>query len=300
MLCSLGIKSFHVTRSVGNKYTHGDMDIIYLLPENVKDLFINLSHLYPSSSNGMVFSFLYKNFQIDLIQVRPEYYTYACNYFDWNDAGNIIGRMLNQLGFKHGFQGLSYVQKSKSCSTQVLKEHKLSYFYGDALKILKLPLYQFKKGFDTYTDLFDYCKSSPLFNAAIFQFENLNNKNRVRDRKRKTYNIFLEYIASSDCKKDIPLLSEKEKLEFVLNHFPSLKKELEIEDEKDRLNNLLKLKFNGNLVSDLTGLKGKGLGIFIASYKKIYTSSWILEASEKELKESILNTQEKFNANHTL
>lgn len=295
LLYKLGIIEFFPTQGIRNKTDFGDMDIILPTRPINSDVFHYLSTQYPNSRNGDVFSFLYKKFQIDLIQVDPSVYKYACHYFSWNDLGNLVGRIAKQLGFKHGHDGLYYIQRDGDL---VLKTHLLSTCYLDILNILGLYKYKFMKGFDTYTQLFDYVMSSPYYNPDIFKLENLNNINRVRDRKRKTYNMFLQYALEREhLYESKPKLSKEERADFVFNLFP-------IKDEVDRLykEHALKKevasKTNGNLLmSFIPELSGKELGVFISYLKEnavqLYRED-VLTMSEDEIKEVVLTAYKAY------
>ena len=243
---------------------------------------------YPVSKNGNVLSFLYKSFQIDLIFVDDLYFNYAWHYFNWNDVGNIIGRLAKQYGLKHGWQGLYYVQRN---GDHVVKEHLLSTEYLDILKCMHLDKYTFFKGFETYEQMFDWIVSSPRFMPDIFKFENLNHTNRVRDRKRKTYNMFLSYLEEIDVGQfeDNFKLTEEEKRECVCRWFPFIRKEIEEIDKHIERVNVTKAKFNGALVSQLTNIVGKDLGNFIQLFKSKYDIEWIYNNTPSDINNAIID-----------
>ena len=244
----------------------------------------------PYNKNGDVLSFLYKNFQVDLILTHKDVFKYSCNYFAWNDLGNIIGRMSKSLGFKHGHNGLFYIQRY---GDKILKEHLLSNNYLDILKILKLDYGKFHKGFSNLEEIFEFAIASPYFNKEKFKLENLNNINRVRDRKRKTYNQFLEYI--KDKPENNYSLSASEKLDFVTNLFPNLK-ESYTEIENNYLTELkIKSVSNANIIMEVTSLtSGQELGKFISFFKENnpdYTSSKALLKTKEDV---ILDIQKSY------
>ena len=293
ILEKLCVSPFKIVDAYKNKDSFGDMDIVLTKDESsfkaIKD-FVKENN-YPSNLNGDVFSFLFKNFQIDLIRVPKESFKYSCNYFAWNDLGNIIGRMAKSLGFKHGHNGLFYVQRYGDV---VLKEHLLSLNYLDILKILKLDYGVFRCGFVDLKDIFIFATNSPYFHKDKFKLENLNNTNRVRDRKRQTYNLFLKFIEQFP---DSNLtLSATEKLSFVIKLFPNLKNDIE-ECENNYLN-ILKIKkiTNATLIMEITGLKsGKELGNFITYFhnnNKVYSTITALSKTSEEVVEDVKKTFE--------
>ena len=74
------------------------------------------------------------------------------------------------------------------------KDIVLTYNLLTALEILGLDWERYKQGFNNYDEMFEYVTSCKAFDKSKFALENLNHRNRVRDRKRKTYNLFLQYI----------------------------------------------------------------------------------------------------------
>ena len=284
---TLGInkKDIFIIEAIKNKDTFGDMDIVIKNNYDLLDIQNKIQKCnLETFKNGNILSFLNINkFQIDLIFVNELFFNYACHYFSWNDLGNLLGRTIKQYGFKHGWNGLYYVQRS---GDHVIKEHLLSVNYLDIINILCLDKYKFFNGFNTYEEMFDWLIASPLFISSIFKYENLNHTNRVRDRKRKSYNLFLDYLDSLDDSiknKEFIKLTEEEKRSFVFSKFPKLKTEVEKIDEEIKFHNEVKTKFNGKLVMELTNLKSVELGNFIKYFKSYYTDEWIYNTSQHEI-----------------
>lgn len=285
--------SLHVTRAIRSKEDFGDLDIV-VKGRNERSLIEDsLGRLgYPLSKNGDVTSFLYIDFQVDLIFTNESHYKYSCHYFDWNDLGNLVGRMSKQFGFKHGHNGLYYVLRDDD---RVIKEFLLSTEYLDIINILSLDKFKFKSGFDAYEELFDFIIASPYFNSDSFKLENLNNINRVRDRKRKTYNMFLKYIESKNIEgKGTSKLSYEEKESFVLNKFPHIRHEVQELKDKVKLGNKVKERINGRIIMSLfKDIDGKTVGKYIDILKErrpdLYSET-VLDMTEEEVHLAILTT----------
>lgn len=290
ILVTTGPISLHITQAIQAKEDFGDMDVIVkgrskrsLIEDMLKE------KGYPFQKNGDVTSFLYIDFQIDLIFTNEEHYNYSCNYFDWNDLGNLVGRMSKQLGFKHGHDGLYYVLRNDD---RIIKEFLLSTDYLDIINILGLDKFKFKRGFVKYEDLFDFVISSPYFNSDSFKLENLNNINRVRDRKRKTYNMFLKYIAKKGIEgKGTRKLTYEEKEAFVLDKFPGIRTELFALKAKIALDLKIKERINGRIIMSIfPGIEGKTVGSYIDTIKEkrpeLYSEA-ILTMSEEEIHSAI-------------
>ena len=273
--------------SIYDKETFGDLDLLVQIDtinncrSVVKEYLTSLG--FKTNSNGEVLSFLYHNFQVDLIFVNKLNIDYAKNYFSWNDCGNLIGRIAKQLGVKHSHLGLYYTNRKED--GKLLNEYLLSSDYSTVLDLLYLDKDKFFKGFNTKKELFDWIISSPYFNHEKFKLINLNNKNRVRDRKRVTYNEFLTYLETLPYDSLIPKILVDDKLSFVLNQFPHLKPLLEEDTLKEKQARIYSEYYNGILISQITGLTGKELGTFISQgLLNTYTKEYLINNKQNNLK----------------
>lgn len=295
---------YHDVQAMYEKQDFGDMDLVV----NTNDPVI-IQHFvdyltannYPVKRNGDVVSFLFHNFQIDLLFIPLESFDYACNYFAWNDLGNIVGRLSKKLGFKHGHSGLWYIQRDYDV---IVKEYLLSSDYLTILGILGLDIDHFKRGFNNSLEMFEWAGKSPYFDPEIFKFENLNHINRVRDRKRKVYNE-LVYWSTEVWKPDpnVQYLSppaKEDRREFVLNLYPEIRQPiLELELELS-LKRAAAQRFNGKVVMDLIPeLSGKALGAFLTHFKesKEHFLAYALNASEEDIKQDILKVYQDYSQN---
>lgn len=268
---------------IKNKADFGDLDLLLTSRFEHKTFLIkyleNSEMLY--KVNGDVVSFLYKNFQVDIIFVNASDILYAKNYFSWNDAGNLVGRMIKQLGFKHGHNGLYYINRQ---DTQVLSETCVSKDYLDALRILKLDTSLFLKGFDTKEQLFNWVIASPYFNKDIFKFENLNHTNKVRDRKRATYNDFLKYLETLP---DKTFNYKFDRQSIAVYHYPFLADVLTSDLKRSEDNLKIKGVFNGEVFTKLLNIYDKPLGAFIKYFKSKYSSEYLLMMADTKTNEEI-------------
>lgn len=238
---------------VKEKETFGDIDLIVVKENsrNVKEIICNNIDKFGLTDefvfrNGDVISILYKKkYQIDFIFTSDDVKHYHQSYLAYNDLGNLLGRIIKESGFQHGHNGLFYVYREGNHYKELIP---LTTAYDDALEILGLDVDKFYSGFDTFKEMFEYVTSCKYFKKSRFALENLNNRNRVRDRKRKVYNEFLKYIETiEDGEEFVP--SPFEEFDWL---------ESKIEEIKlSRVKiNLLREKFNGNNVHLWTGLNG--------------------------------------------
>ena len=258
---------------IKDKETFGDLDLLVTKEYKHKEYLLQYlqNKKYPYQVNTDVVSFLFENFQVDIIFVKNfSELSYAKHYFSWNDAGNLVGRLIKQLGFKHGHQCLLYIDRR---DTQVLAEIPLTYNYYKVLDILKLDVQTFLKGFKSKLELFSWITASPYFNAEIFKLENLNNSNRVRDRKRATYKEFLIYLEEN---KPNSFTYKFNRESIVLYNFPEFWGVLQ-ENEKNFQENLaIKKAFNGVVIKDILNITGLPLGLFIKYLKSNISTETLL------------------------
>ena len=201
-LLSNGLKKFHIFTGWKNKTDFGDMDVLVLSETNSgEDLTAFIKNTFNPSEifkNGDCISFDYKEFQIDFIKSSVEDWETQKVYLLYGDLGNLVGRLYNfRYNLKYGHKGVSFTVKDDT-NNQSYEDWIVSRTPERIFKNIGLSWEKFQKGFDTKEEVFEYVINSPFFNSAIFDFENLNHINRVRNRKRDFYNSFLDYI------KDIP------------------------------------------------------------------------------------------------
>lgn len=249
----------------------GDLDIVVPKPKlERKDFEAFLKELGSRQAvyNSDNISFEYQDFQVDLIFVEPEQVQSAIFYYAYNDLNNLVGRIAHKLGLKFGWDGLNYQIRTES-------GHR-----AESLLLSRDPaaIYQFlgydyrrwQQGFDSLEEIFEFVISSEFFNPEIYDDENLNHINRTRNRKRKTYSSFLEWLKTRE---QLPAYQfEKDKSIYLIrthnafenaDFFGQLKAYAKrIQDYEKRY-----AKFNGKLVQLWTGLEGKALGQVMQSYK---------------------------------
>ena len=156
---------------------------------------------------------------------------------------------------------------------------------------MELDVKHFKKGFDTYIEMFEWVSASPYFNPDKFLLENLNNRNRVRDRKRVIYNLFLNWL---NTKEFSPPRIVDDKEQFVLNLFPGLEEDCKAVRDRAEMLKLLRAKIDVNFIIEFTGLTGKDLGGFLTSFKSKYDEKYILNSTTEELRLTIKSFYEGY------
>jgi hypothetical protein len=183
---------------------------------------------------------------------------------------------------KYRPDGLYAIIFNKSQSRK-LGEILLTKDFNKMFDFLGLKAEQKYKGFDSLKEIYDWIISCKYFKPQIFFLENLNQSDRKRNKKRPTFNKFLEYIKDLQFDKN---LTNNISPNLIDESFPEvgfLKQITELKS-KDNENLELKTKFNGQLVMEWTGLKGIELGKAMTEFKKIANDKWFEENSAEEIK----------------
>lgn len=238
--------------------------------------------------NGDVTSFgvpllpLTHPFQVDLISVPPKSFGFAAGYFSFNDLGNLLGRVAHKAGFKLGHLGLLYVVREMDNADHVLAEIPVTQDWNHALRLLGYDPASYAvgatQGFRTLDDVFRYAVSSPYVNRDIFLLENRNNKSRVRDRKRKTYMAFLDWLGQQPPNA-VPAFDWSDKrarredfLALAKTECPDFAHSLASVLQDAELARAARAKFNADLASGITGLHGPALGAVMRAVQARFTS----------------------------
>ena len=165
------------------------------------------------------------------------------------------------MGLKLGHDGLSYNWR---VDTYQFRNEILLTEFKDILPVLGYSVPRYNRGFDSLEEIFEFAASSRFFNKDIFLLHNRNHASRIRDVKRKTYMEFLDWL---ETKNDLPVYPKaQDKAEWLpyllqqIEGFEELWNKVQTEwcDAMD-----YKRRFNGDLISEWTGLKERPLGEFI-------------------------------------
>lgn len=287
-----------VVKCYHTKADHGDLDLLLCVANNAQ---INWRHFIEQTynpnaihNNGGVFSFDYKNFQVDFIPIKEDKWEIAQVYYSYDPLGNIMGKTFHKFGLSYGWDGLHYKYRNfrGTNSENIL-------LTTDPERIFKFGGYSYERyleGFETLEDIFEFVIDSQNFDTEMFQMENLKSIDRKRNRKRGSYHLFLNYLKDNDifAKREF----EEDKSNYILPidfFFPeiNLREKLKALNEKDLKDFYLAEKFNGNLVMEwLPELKDKELGVAIKKFREYLGDTYetiVSAASTAELKEIFMD-----------
>jgi hypothetical protein len=256
-----------------NKADHGDLDLLIQVRPNSD---VNWAEYIQNTfkpqaiySNGGVYSFDYKTFQVDFIPIPEQKWATALVYFSYDPLGNIMGKTFHKFGCSYGWEGLYYKYRNYrgTNSANILLSN-------DVRKIFEFGGYDYERyllGFDTLEDIFKFTINSKYFDTEMFQMENLKSLDKKRNRKRKSYHIFLEYLKENNINTKYPFDEDKDLyIMDIDNAFPeaNLLEQLHDLQIKDEFNQALAEKFNGNIVMQwIPELQGRELGTAIGQFK---------------------------------
>lgn len=263
--------------SFSSKESFGDMDVLvktgglYTTEEMIQKV-KDLLNPPPTDTfkNDNVFSFDYKELQIDLIFMRPEDMEMAFNFTKFGDCGNLVGKILHKFSTKYSFTGLRYVYRT--AEDRVLGEIILTKDIKKILEFAGLNYSTWEKSFDTAEQVFDFVIGSKYFDADSFRLENLNSINRKRNAKRKMYHAFIEYCEQHNPPSNYIFNPDKSVYkDLIEEHFPGFKSQLIELEKKEAYLKALREKFNGKIVMQAyPELKGAILGKILDSFKSSF------------------------------
>lgn len=282
------------------KPTHGDLDLLLKIDKYIYNRNINLRDYIKDTfkpqainNNNGVISFDYKKFQIDFIPMKESNWEIAKVYFSYDPLGNAMGKTFHKLNLSYGWDGLKYKYRNfngrNSHDIVVSKDPRKIFEFGG------FDYDRYLEGFDTIEEIFEFIISGKFFNINIFCMENLNHIDRKRNKKRKSYHNFLNYIEEKNITKFYSFFSDKSLyLQIINQEFPEAKifDKLAELDMKNDINKELHDKFNGNLVREwVTPLDGKELGHAMHNFKMYLGDDWknvILNMTPKEVEQKFL------------
>lgn len=209
-------------------------------------------------------------FQVDLIKIPAETFDFAARYFGLNDFGNLVGRIARQFGTQFGHLGLRYAIRDPDNHHNLIEEVSITTDFDTALTLLGYDAARYEAmrstaQFRTLDDIFRFVVSTPYANREIYQLENRNHADRIRDAKRATYNAFLAWLDEqpAGAVPAYPWRGQEQRNAFLQTAFrqlPEFKERYDSALARWTRKKQVKLQFNGALAAAATGLSGKALG----------------------------------------
>lgn len=275
-----------VVPSYSTKPSFGDVDIVFVPSVSITrallaDAFGCGEYV---SHNGGVWSLVYEQFQVDLISTSAIDYNSAIRYFSFQDRSNLIGRIHHKFGLKHGHDGLWFPVRSNDHvlgNILLTRDLRLSETFADVNPI---------DNFDTLEEIFEAVAASKYFNPDIFLLENRNHTARVRDRKRATYTAFLEWCKTQTVKTEFYQFDPDKTVYHrkIFKAFPHAKAEFDELWRRKFEIEAAALKFNGDIVKELTGRENVRLGELMKVLKVRLTPAVVNTMTDADINAVIL------------
>jgi len=270
----------HVTTTYKNKDSFGDMDILvesgsvnFVVRDELQKLF-NPAEIY---RNSHIYSFDYKELQIDVILTPPKDWETAITYFSYNDLGNFMGRIANRFGLKYGHFGLAFNHTHDGMG---MGDIMISRDIPKIYEFLGFDYDKFLDGFNELEDVFEYVVNSKYFTPQLFAYENLDHQNRTRNAKRNSYQAFLDYIKENEdsLNTDESFVNRKKGTNMTEYEFKHLKRadsffgvntieQIAAFQKRVKARKEAHTKFNGNSIMEKYGFEGKELGEKMKQFK---------------------------------
>lgn len=297
------------TRYYSEKETFGDADFLCLVDKpinvNMKEWLQETFQPKEIFQNSHVYSFEYKELQVDAILTPKSSWESSLTYFSYNDLHNLVGKIAHKFWLKWGYDGLRFVYRIDG---KVLGDITLTTDYKVALPFLGFDLARYEQGFKNLSEIFDFVTSSKYFNPWMFDFETLNRINRERDQKRATYSSFVNHV---DSYKSLGpgafhyfYPDKKVYLGHIDHHFPGFLRKYRELEKKEELKQATRERFSGDVVMGwYPELKDKALGTAIKNFYEYFAdkesaNSWILSLSSDEANDVIRSTFNRVNREH--
>jgi hypothetical protein len=273
-----------------SKDSFGDADILCLVDKpitiDIKQWIIDEFNSKEVVPNSHVYSFEFNELQVDFILTPLSSWETSKIYFSYNDLHNLVGKVAHKFGLKWGYDGLilPYRIDGKMLGEVVVtKDHK------KALAFLGFDVDRYEAGFDNLDEIFDFVTTSKYFNPWMFDFETLNRINRERDRKRKTYALFVEHVAPMK-EKGVDAYhyfyaDKKAYLGLIDHYFPGFLKDYRGLEKLEEIKRFVAKLYNGNLVMQYFDISDKSLGAAIGTFEKHF-------GSREKLEEYVLDTND--------
>ena len=227
--------SFGFIKSYKSKESFGDVDCLITMDNSkFNNLLSESKNIKVVAKKGLSYAMQVllpngeysKSFQFDYIKSSKESFNFAFKYFAYNDLGNMIHRIAQQLNLKVGHLGLtkdvylnkdvnlidvyslkSQYESDKNNAASFKENIIISTDFNKTLEFLGFDVEEYEKGFDKLEDIFDFVIKSKYFKKEFFDLNNLPSKSKIRDSKRENYMKLLEYIKDKDdSKEDIYLI----------------------------------------------------------------------------------------------
>lgn len=209
-------------RFYAQKPDFGDLDIVIpswpRWPGFHREHLVKLFNPNEVFCNDNVISIDYKEFQIDVKFVDPMDFPTVCLYHDFNDLGNLMGKLVHCMGITYGHLGLHYSVFYHR--THLLGKVELTRDPAKIFSFFGLNKHVYDHGFQHLEEIFHYVTTSRFFCKEAYEDQYHNHTDRTRNRKRKVYADFLEWLEKCQPVDMTPFIGKDAGLQIADSFFP--------------------------------------------------------------------------------
>ena len=292
---------FIVPPFLQDKESFGDLDVLVAsetTPENDVLEKVLGAKGFVENGNCTSFAVIVDNdniFQVDVIRYPEKDLAFATHYMSYGGIGNYVGKVARYYGLKltDRVLVLPYDPQGKNNVSDIVVTND----FHDALNVLGYPPLSSSIGVTEQT-FFDYLASGKHTISDMFEPDELNHVDRVRQRKRPTFSRFVDYLQKKRHESLIDIWSKgyfktDEGRRFLIQRYPSIEKDMDMIVAERRRQDIFREKFNGGVVKSVTGLGDYTLGKFMESYTQTFGSkenfqTFVLTHSTDDIRLSIL------------
>ncbi|CAG7852168.1 Prohibitin-2 [Serendipita indica DSM 11827] len=231
-------------------------------------------------------------YQVDLNMVEDDQARERLLFFNsYGDTGLIIGLLCKSIGLTFSRKGLKIARREH---TEPIENRPfiLEPSVDRILKFIDLDYGHWKRGFKTRVEIFDWLISS--------RFATLGSLRTVSpthlDRWMYKESFFAVYRSRCAMARGQSRGRQAVVVEEALDAFGK-RDEYNALAKSIETRKAVRAKFNGTLVTEVTGREGKVIGDILKHFKLNFTSADVLAMSDEKIRETILAVQKEWDAN---
>lgn len=251
-----------IPHELKSKEDFGDIDVLvcskidYDYPNVIMSLFNPIKII----RNGNVYSFPFKDVQIDVIVAPSNYFDSYLAFYSWGDLGMCVGRLSRIYDLKYGIDGLSIPIRNE-VDNHVVEVMHITDNVPEIYSFLGLDWdWLCDNGLKDQDDIIQFMLRSDLMSADFLSAHSENTKSRKRDRQRKGFEYIHQWFTDNrELLPQKPVRDIPEKFIDKLHHldkvFPTSKlldRYNQLIDKIDRTNQA-NAKFNMKMAIDTYG-----------------------------------------------
>ncbi|MDK9793730.1 hypothetical protein [Vibrio sp. D431a] len=211
---------FLFPKDLTNKETHGDLDIIVVDDNGVREKLRSILKIKELLfvDSGCIISALFGELQVDFNFVNSKYAHFAKEYFSFNDLGNILGFYAKASGLVLGEDGLYFKTDVENYG---IARNYIEFDFYKVLDRLGMDVNAYKKGFADFSEMAEFLKGSHLVPSFDSLNAGLRRRLKVRPNQKRFYELHQEgYFGTPTPRVDASQLAvpftEEEVVEFAL------------------------------------------------------------------------------------